>query len=97
MEVVWTEVALESFFKVVDYLYDNWSSKEIETFENNVDDLIERIASFNQIYPESKLFGYRKCVIDEYNSLIYHVVNNTLLLVAFIVVRQQLKNCNCKN
>ena len=89
MEVVWTEVALESFFKVVDYLYDNWSSKEIETFENNVDELIERIASFNQICPESKLFGYRKCVLDEHNSLIYHVTNNTLLLVTFTDNRSQ--------
>lgn len=89
MEVVWTETALETFFKVVDYLYDHWSSKEIETFENNVDALIERIASFNQICPESKLFGYRKCVIDEHNSLIYHVVNNTFLLVTFIDNRSQ--------
>jgi len=84
MEVVWTEVALETFFKVVDYLYDHWSNKEIETFEKNVDELIEKIASFNQICPESKLFGYRKCVIDEHNSLIYYVENNTLLLVTFI-------------
>ena len=89
MEVVWTDIALETFFKVVDYLYDHWSNKEIETFENNVDELIERIASFNQICPESKLFGYRKCVIDEHNSLIYHVANNTLLLVTFIDNRSQ--------
>jgi hypothetical protein len=33
MEVVWTETALETFFKVVDYLFDYWSTKEIETFE----------------------------------------------------------------
>ncbi len=89
MEIVWTETALKTFFKVVDYLYDNWSSKEIETFENNVDELIERIASFNQICPESKLFGYRKCIIDEHNSLIYHFANNTLLLVTFINNRSQ--------
>jgi addiction module RelE/StbE family toxin len=89
MEVVWTKTALETFFKVVDYLHDHWSSKEIETFENEVDKLIERIATFNQICPESKLFGYRKCVIDEHNSLIYHVENNTLLLVTFIDNRSQ--------
>ncbi len=89
MEVVWTETALETYFKVIDYLFDYWYSKEIETFENNVDELIERIASFSQICPESKLFGYRKCVIDEYNSLIYHIENNTLLLVTFIDNRSQ--------
>lgn len=84
MDVVWTETALESFFKVVDYLFDYWSSNEIVTFENNVDQLIERVASFNQICPESKLFGYRKCIIDEHNSLIYLVTNNKLLLITFI-------------
>lgn len=89
MEVVWTETALETFFKVVDYLYGCWSIKEIETFEDNVYMLIERVASFNQICPESKLFGYRKCVVDEHNSLIYHVVNKKLLLVTFIDNRSQ--------
>lgn len=89
MEVVWTETALETFFKVVDYLFDYWSNKEIKTFENKVDQLIERLATFNQICPESKLFGYRKCTIDEHNSLIYHVVNNKLLLITFIDNRSQ--------
>ncbi|MEP7094755.1 MAG: type II toxin-antitoxin system RelE/ParE family toxin [Flavobacterium sp.] len=89
MEIVWSETALETFFKVVDYLFDHWSNKEIEAFELNVDALIEKIASFNQICPESKLFGYRKCVIDEHNSLVYHITNNTLYLVAFIDNRSQ--------
>ena len=89
MEIVWTQTALETFFKVIDYLFDHWSIKEIETFENNVDELIERVASFNQICPESKLFGYRKCIVDEHNSLIYHVADNNLLLITFIDNRSQ--------
>ena len=72
MEVVWTENAIESFCKVVDYLFDNWS-RAIETFELETDKLIERESSFNQICPESKLFGYRKCVIDSQNSMIYYL------------------------
>lgn len=62
MEVVWTENAIESFCKVVDYLFDNWS-RAIETFELETDKLIEREASFNQICPESKLFGYRNVLL----------------------------------
>ena len=89
MEIIWTETALKSFLKVIDYLFDYWTSKEVEAFEIDVDQLIERIASFNQICPESKLFSYRKCVIDEYNSLVYHIVNNKLLLVTFIDNRSQ--------
>jgi plasmid stabilization system protein ParE len=84
MEVVWTENALESFFRVVDYLFDHWTLQEIESFELNVDQLIERVASFNQICPESNLFGYRKCVVDEHNSMVYHIINDKLLLITFI-------------
>jgi plasmid stabilization system protein ParE len=84
MEVVWTETALETYLNVIDYLFDYWTLKEIESFEIDVDKLIDRIATFKQICPESKLFEYRKCVIDEYNSMVYHIINNKLLLVTFV-------------
>lgn len=84
MEIVWTETALTTFYNVIDYLFDHWSTKEIETFELEVDVLLKRIASFNQICPESKTFGYRKCVIDEHNSLVYYIFNNILYLVTFL-------------
>jgi plasmid stabilization system protein ParE len=58
MEVVWTDTALETFLKVIDYLFDYWTLKEVEDFELNVDQLIDRIASFNQICPESNLFSH---------------------------------------
>lgn len=89
MEIVWTETALETFFKVIDYLSDNWTNIEIETFDDNVNELIDRIATFNQICPESKLFNYRKCVIDEQNSMIYHIINKKLLIVTFVDDRSQ--------
>jgi plasmid stabilization system protein ParE len=85
----WTENAIESFCKVVDYLFDNWSSQAIEIFELETDKLIERVASFNQICSESKLFGYRKCVIDSQNSMIYYILNNKLPIVNFIDNRSQ--------
>ena len=84
MEVVWADTALETFLKVIDYLFDYWTLDKVEEFDLNVDKLIERVASFSQICPESNLFGYRKCVIDDYNSMIYHIVNNKLLIVTFI-------------
>lgn len=89
MEIIWTDTALETYLKVIDYLYDYWTIKEMENFELDVDQLIERITSFDQICPESKLFGYRKCVIDEHNSLVYHIINNKLLLVTFLDNRSQ--------
>lgn len=84
MEIVWSETAIETFFKVIDYLYDNWSEKEIQAFDDAVENLIQNIANHNQICPESRLFGYRKCVVDPNNSLVYHITNNTVFLVTFL-------------
>ncbi len=89
MEIVWTETALETFFSVIDYLSDNWTNIEIETFDENVNELIDRIVTHKQICPEAKLFGYRKCVIDNQNSMIYHIINEKLLIVTFVDNRSQ--------
>lgn len=52
MEIVWSDEALKSYFKVLDYLFDNWSNNEIENFESNFDALIERIKNNRGICPK---------------------------------------------
>ena len=84
MDVVWSETAIETFLKVIDYLFEHWTDKEIQAFDDNVEALIQRIATHNQICPESKLLGYRKCVINSNNSLVYYITNKTLFLVTFL-------------
>lgn len=84
MDIVWSETALNSYLGTVDYLFEKWSLKEITNFENRVDNLLENILANNNLCPESKFFGYRKCSIDGVNSLIYSIVNNTLFLVTFL-------------
>ena len=71
MEIVWSEEILQNYFRVLDYLLENWTEKEIETFENKFDDLVERIKSNKEICPKSSLLNFRKCLIDKNNSLIY--------------------------
>jgi hypothetical protein len=43
MEVVWTNTALETFLKVIDYLYDYCIFEKMEEFDIKVDKLIERV------------------------------------------------------
>ena len=71
MEIVWSDETLKKYFKVLDYLFNNWSLNEIENFENNFDGLIERIKTNKEICPKSKILNFRKCLIDKNNSLIY--------------------------
>lgn len=84
MEIIWSQETLENYLKVLDYLLEKWSVKEIERFENKFDQLIERLITHKEICPKSKLFNFRKCKIDEYNSLIYQEINNKIFLITII-------------
>ena len=84
MEIVWSYEVLESYFKVIDYLLVNWTSKSIEKFENNFDELLERLSNHKEICPKSKLLNYRKFIIDKNNSLIYQEINDKIFLVTLI-------------
>lgn len=87
MEVIWSETALETYLKTIDYLFEKWTITEINNFEIKVDRLIFKIQKFNEFCPESKILGYKKCVIDTNNSLIYTISNNKILLITFLANR----------
>lgn len=84
MEIVWSEEVLQNYFRVLDYLYEKWTEKEIAIFETKFDDLLERIKLNKEICPKSLMLNFRKCLIDKNNSLIYQEINNTIFLVNII-------------
>lgn len=84
MEIIWSETALETYLKVIDYLFEKWTIKEINVFESKVDELLIKIQKSNQFCPESKILGYKKCAIDSNNSVIYTISNNNILLITFL-------------
>lgn len=40
MEITWSETALETYLKVIDYLFKKWTIKKINVFESKVDELL---------------------------------------------------------
>ncbi|UPQ77376.1 type II toxin-antitoxin system RelE/ParE family toxin [Chryseobacterium nepalense] len=84
MEIIWSNEALKNYLKVIDYLFENWTIKEIKRFEYNFNRLIANLKDHVGICPKSKILNLRKCVIDENNSLIYQEINNIIFLVTII-------------
>lgn len=84
MEIIWSDEALKNYLKVIDYLFENWTIKEIERFEYNFNRLIDDLKEHVGICPKSKILNLRKCVIDKNNSLIYQKINNKIFLVTII-------------
>lgn len=64
MEIIWSEETLKNYLKVIDYLFENWTIKEIERFENHFNKLIDNLKNYIAICPKSKILNLRKCIID---------------------------------
>jgi len=84
MDVVWSEESIHSYFRIIDYLTSNWSSKSAHDFDAHLNQLVERIQNFEEICPKSKIFNYYKCLIDKHNSLVYHNLNQTIFIVTIV-------------
>lgn len=84
MEIIWSEETLKNYLKVIDYLFENWTIKEVERFENHFNKLTDNLKNHVAICPKSKILNLRKCIIDENNSLIYQEINDKIFLVTII-------------
>lgn len=83
-EIVWSDTALKTYLNIIDYLFVEWTQKEIDTFEAEVDALLERIAMNNFLCKPSEILPYRKCIVNKHTALIYVVENNIIYLLTFL-------------
>jgi addiction module RelE/StbE family toxin len=84
MKIVWSETAFNTYVKILDYLTENWTKKEVEKLEKSLEKLLQNIITNNKLCPVSKLIGYRKCVVSKQTSLIYTLENTQIQLITFI-------------
>ncbi len=84
MEIIWTEESLNSYLKIIDYLFERWSAKEIIELEIQVETLLKNLIQYQAFCPVSKLAPYRKCVLNPHTSLIYLINNHQIILITFL-------------
>ena len=46
MEIIWTEESLNSYLKIIDYLFERWSAKEIIELEIQVETLLKNLIQY---------------------------------------------------
>lgn len=74
LEIVWTPQAEKGLDKVLEYLQEEWSAKEIFVLEKRIIDLMERISKYPKICPASgKYQNVRKGLIDKNNYIVYRI------------------------
>lgn len=74
MKISWTPTARITYFKVLDHIAENWTSREVESFINEVESLLSQIADNPEMFQASrKKKNVRKGLITRHNTLYYRI------------------------
>ena len=67
MKIRWTPTARSTYFKVLDYLAENWTRREVVNFINEVENLLNQVTNNPETFQASrKKKNVRKALIREY-------------------------------
>ncbi len=94
LTVRWSLEAEEAFDRIIEYLENNWTEKEIQNFVRKTHMVIGQIENNPYQFKASRFHEIRKAVITRHNSLFYFVNEDDGLveLYAFWDNRQDDKN-----
>lgn len=74
LTIVWTPQAEKGLDKVLEYLREEWSAKEILALEKKILALMGRISKYPKICPASgKYPNVRKGLVDRNNYIVYRI------------------------
>ncbi len=74
LKIFWTIQAYNGLKKVINFLEENWSAKEILNLEIKLNSFLFRIKKHPNLYPyTSKIKNLRKGLIDKNNYIIYRI------------------------
>lgn len=91
MTIVWTHTAKRSFTKILDYLFKNWTKKEVDTFAEETRKTLYLITENPYMFEASKKNKLvRKGFINNLTSIFYriHPRNKEIQLLIFWDNRQ---------
>ncbi len=92
-KVVWTLKATKSFEKILDYLQNNWTDREIENFINSTNSILQLLKSNHVKFRSSgKRPNTHEVLITKHNLLIYRIGKKNIELIMFFDTRSHPKN-----
>lgn len=80
----WSDTAKENFNTIADYIFDNFGIQSTNKFLHSVENLLQKIQLNQQLCPNSKIKGVRKCTLAKQSSLIYVVQQSCIYIIALV-------------
>lgn len=86
--VIWSEEAAENLSKILLYLEENWTEKEIRKFASKLEKLISIIESQHDSFPKAAKVDVRKAVLTRQVTLYYNVRIDVIRIITLFDSRQ---------
>ena len=91
-KILWTDFALKELESTIEYLEENWTSREIQKFALLLDLQLNRLKIYPNLFPESHRYKkIRKSVLTRQVSMYYRVVNLEIQIISLFDNRQNPK------
>ena len=88
-KLIWSDEALQGLKRIIEYLEQRWTQKEIKKFARLLDKQLNIIKDNPLIFPQSnKSEGIRKSVLSKQTSIYYKVEENKIYLLTLFDNRQ---------
>jgi plasmid stabilization system protein ParE len=74
LNIKWTKQANMGLNKVIEYLEQEWTFREILNLEENIKQVTNQISVFPNLFPKSETYKFlHKALVDKNNYLVYRV------------------------
>ncbi len=74
MKITWSAQAKRDYYKILDYLHENWGINEVKSYIDKTEEVLKVIREQPQAFIEStKRKNVRKGFVTRHNSLFYKV------------------------
>ncbi len=72
-EILWTDSAKISYNKIVNYLSQEWTEREVGKFVNRVQEMLSVLKRYPEMCrPSTKRKNVRIGVLDKHTQIVYH-------------------------
>lgn len=84
MRVFWTPTARITYLRIIEYLEEKWTNKEVNNFISEVEETIVKVRSNPNLFPSIKKKNeVHRVVIMKHNSMYYRVKTDQVEILAF--------------
>ena len=90
-KIIWPSKAISSFNKIIDYLEENWTEKQIANFTEKTNEVLHTIGSGKLTFRTSGKKNVHEVLVTKHNLLIYRIEKDSVELLLFYDTRQNPK------